>query len=412
MRMRLEHLLASMVVATVAGCGDAPEPGIAEDRAVHEETEKGPHGGRLLRDGDFALEVAIHETGVPPQFRLYAYEDGERLAPGSVSASITLSRLGGEVDRFSFRPEQDYLAGDGVVAEPHSFDVAVTASHAGKRRRWSYPSHEGRTRITAAAAAQSGVESEAAGPASIPTTVELLGRLAFAPGADVSVKARFPGKVQSMSREVGDTVRAGETLARVESNESLQSYSVSAPIGGVIIERNGSAGDVTGDQPIYRIGDPKRVIVDFHVFDKDMGRVRPGQEVEVSALGGGAPVRARIETFVPVTEAVSQTVVARARLSQAPPGWMPGMTVKGEVIIEQVPVPLAVRDSGLQRFRDFDVVFAKVGEIYEVRMLELGRRGGGWVEVLGGLEPGTDYVTENSFLIKADIEKSGASHDH
>ncbi len=34
------------------------------------------------------------------------------------------------------------------------------------------------------------------------------------------------------------------------------------------------------------------------------------------------------------------------------------------------------------------------------------------VEVLGGLEPGTEYVTGNSYLIKADIEKSGASHDH
>jgi cobalt-zinc-cadmium efflux system membrane fusion protein len=32
--------------------------------------------------------------------------------------------------------------------------------------------------------------------------------------------------------------------------------------------------------------------------------------------------------------------------------------------------------------------------------------------VLGGLEPGTEYVTENSYIIKADIEKSGASHDH
>jgi len=32
--------------------------------------------------------------------------------------------------------------------------------------------------------------------------------------------------------------------------------------------------------------------------------------------------------------------------------------------------------------------------------------------VLGGLKPGTAYVTENSYLIKADIEKAGASHDH
>ncbi|MEY3608417.1 MAG: hypothetical protein RLZZ447_1205, partial [Verrucomicrobiota bacterium] len=34
------------------------------------------------------------------------------------------------------------------------------------------------------------------------------------------------------------------------------------------------------------------------------------------------------------------------------------------------------------------------------------------VEVLKGLAPGEEYVTDNSFLIKADIGKSGASHDH
>ena len=71
-----------------------------------------------------------------------------------------------------------------------------------------------------------------------------------------------------------------------------------------------------------------------------------------------------------------------------------------------------MRESGLQRFRDFTVVFAKYCATYEVRMLELGRKDGDFVEVLGGIDPGENYVTANSFLIKADIEKSGASHDH
>ena len=80
--------------------------------------------------------------------------------------------------------------------------------------------------------------------------------------------------------------------------------------------------------------------------------------------------------------------------------------------IGTTPVALAVPLSALQRFRDFDVVFAQVGETYEVRMLTLGRRDARFVEVLEGLAPGTTYVTDNSYLIKADIEKSGASHDH
>ena len=45
-------------------------------------------------------------------------------------------------------------------------------------------------------------------------------------------------------------------------------------------------------------------------------------------------------------------------------------------------------------------------------MLELGRKDHEWTEVLGGLAAGETYVTDNSFLVKADVEKTGASHDH
>jgi cobalt-zinc-cadmium efflux system membrane fusion protein len=58
------------------------------------------------------------------------------------------------------------------------------------------------------------------------------------------------------------------------------------------------------------------------------------------------------------------------------------------------------------------VVFAKYGNTFEVRMVELGESNGEYVEVLSGIKPGTEYVTENSFLLKADVLKDGASHDH
>jgi cobalt-zinc-cadmium efflux system membrane fusion protein len=92
--------------------------------------------------------------------------------------------------------------------------------------------------------------------------------------------------------------------------------------------------------------------------------------------------------------------------------FLPGTYITAEVTVGTHPVPLAVKRTGLQAFRDFTVVFAQIGDEYEVRMLELGRHDREWIEVLGGLDPGTRYVSEHSYLIKADIEKSGASHDH
>ncbi len=139
-------------------------------------------------------------------------------------------------------------------------------------------------------------------------------------------------------------------------------------------------------------------------------------------MAAGQPVRIRAATHDAVTETVidrllplttrGQSVVARASIANPDGSWRPGMAVEGDVTLDERQASLAVKESGLQRFRDFTVVFAQIGETYEVRMLELGTRDGEYVEVLSGLKPGTSYVTEQSFLIKADIDKSGASHDH
>jgi membrane fusion protein, heavy metal efflux system len=86
--------------------------------------------------------------------------------------------------------------------------------------------------------------------------------------------------------------------------------------------------------------------------------------------------------------------------------------VRATVRIATHSVPLAVHAKAIQDFRGMEVVFAQYGEQYEVRMLETGRRDKDFVEVLGGIKPGTPYVVENSYLVKADVLKSGASHDH
>jgi len=79
---------------------------------------------------------------------------------------------------------------------------------------------------------------------------------------------------------------------------------------------------------------------------------------------------------------------------------------------EETVVPIAVPVDAIQTFRDWSVVFIAVADTYEVRPVELGRSDGRLVEIVSGLDPGELYVSKNSYLIKADIEKAGAAHDH
>jgi len=56
-------------------------------------------------------------------------------------------------------------------------------------------------------------------------------------------------------------------------------------------------------------------------------------------------------------------------------------------------------------------VFVKEGEAYEFAPLVLGKSDDNFIEVVSGLEHGAEYVSENSYLIKADILKSEAEDD-
>lgn len=403
-----KHAWLILAFLVIGGCGREPQP--AADLHA-DEAAMGPNGGRLLESGSFTLELAIFEAGVPPEFHAWARADGRPVDPRDVELTVELARLGGDVDRIEFSPEGDFLRGTGEVREPHSFDVTVVARHAGREHRFEYESYEGRTMIVADVARAAGIGTSVAGPGTISDELVLYGTIAPDATRVRAVHARFPGVIRSVSRDIGDTVRSGDALATIESNESLQTYTVAAPSGGIVTARHAAPGEQTDAEALFAIADFSSVWAELDVFARDRPRVTTGLPVAIST-DAGAAAAGSIDYLAPIGDRASQSVVARVVLDNADGRWTPGQFVEGRVTIGTTPVELVVPLSALQRFRDFDVVFAQVGDTYEVRMLELGRRDASYVEVLDGLAPGTVFVSENSYLIKADIEKSGASHDH
>lgn len=365
----------------------------------------------MLRSGDFVVELAIVESGTPPEFRAWVTDKGKPVASEKVGLTLMLTRLGDIKEPVGFTAREAYLRSTKAIAEPHSFIVTANAQYQGKRYEWKYETFEGRTRIDSVIAESMGIKTAIAGPAVLSEMVTVYGKVVMNPEQTREVRARFDGIVESVRVGLGERVAKGQPVIAINSNENLKTYTVYAPIDGVVLQRNANPGEQSGGRNLLVIADDAALLAELDVFPSTRSRIQVGNTVQLTVRGLRTPIEGVVRQVSPIIHA-NQSTTVRVALKNSVKGLAPGRFVTGEIQVASYEVPLAVKRSAIQTFRDFDVVYQQVGEVYEVRMLDLGRESADWVEVLGGLDAGARYVVENSYVIKADIEKSGAAHEH
>ncbi|WDT78614.1 MAG: efflux RND transporter periplasmic adaptor subunit [Candidatus Manganitrophus sp.] len=477
-----------------------------EEKGDADAVVKGPHGGRLLSDGDFQIELTLYERGVPPQFRAYAYEKGKQIDPSEVHLTAALHRLGGQVEEIGFQKEGDFLRGDKTIEEPHSFDVKVAAGYHGRTHRWEYSQVEGRVEMSPETAKAAGIEIGTAGPVRMKTILELPGEIGLNQNKVAHVVPRLSGVVTEVRKNLGENVKKGEVIATLDSRElaeakteyiesvhrlefaqaafvreeslwkkkispeqdylasrhaleeaeiarqsseqkllalglshadlmslaiepegavverevrapfvskALTRYEVKSPLDGMIIEKRISTGEaVKGDAELFVIADLSIVWGEMTIYPKDLRAVRMGQKVTVRSKELELETTGKVSFIGSLVGEQTRTASAHVDIPNPNELWRPGLFVTVELVQEEAPVPLAVSADAIQTFRDGPVVFVQYGNQFEVRPLELGRSDGNWVEVISGLSPGEKYASKNSFVLKAELGKAGATHDH
>ena len=482
--------LAAAILRTAPGGHAAAEGGHAPGALDY---ARGPHGARLLSDDGLQLEMTIYEIGVPPQLRVYPFDAANKpVPPRDVDLTVELHRLGGQVDRITFTPEADYLRGNEVVLEPHSFDVKVSATRGGRQHAWAYAQIEGKVQLGPAQVKSAAIVIAAVGARRMQTTLELPGEVKADETRVAHVVPRLQGVVTEVLKKAGDRVRRGEVMAVLSSRElaaaksgylgaaqrvgftrvtlereealwkkkisaerdyleakrafdeaelsqqlagqqlrvlgvaaaslpllanepaeSLARYEIRSPLEGTVVERNVTIGEaVAAETQIFTVTDLSAVWVEVSVYAKDLAAVRQGQTAVVVSTDLGAETTGRINFVGQLVGEETRSATARLSLPNTAGQWRPGLFVTVRLVREETTVPLAVSVDAIQTFRDWQVVFVKYGDWFEARPLELGRTDGKWVEVVRGLKAGDQYAAANSFAVKAEIGKLGATHDH
>ena len=449
-------------------------------------SEKGPHGGKLLRDGRFALEVKIFETGVEPQLRLYAFDDNKPVSPSQFSADVTVKRLDTQ-EQLKFKPEADYLLGDQIVYEPHSFEMLIKATYANKTYNLEWTQLEGRIQLADASLKSSGIDLLKVSAYPFQGQLEATGEVQIPMDAQVAVIARTSGVIVRVSKALGESVQAGQILATIESRDLLslrasqrtaqqqlvlakstlnreerlwrekvspeQDYLqaktnyaeatirvdeanriikslggetgsssdskiyVRAPISGTIIDSKAVSGQFVSDASIlFQIANTSDMIAVLNIPEKAVSQVRVGMsatfQMQAAQQNTDALTSGKVSYVSALLGSETRTAQAHIRFKNPTQQWRQGQLIKASIATGVSEAYLAVREDALQSFKDWTVVYIRVGDQFEIRPIELGQRSNGYAEVLSGLKEGQVYAAGNSYLLKAELGKAGATHDH
>ncbi|CAA0119435.1 efflux RND transporter periplasmic adaptor subunit [Zhongshania aliphaticivorans] len=258
-------------------------------------------------------------------------------------------------------------------------------------------------------ASRAGIKTAVLGAHKIKQTARFYGKLTTAPEQTSHIRARFSGVIHSVAVNIGDKVNTNDKLAIVESNESLKNYEIRSPIRGTVIQRHANAGEMARDQVLLSISNTDYLWAELRVFPSQQISLRADQSAYIRA--DNQSLATRIAHILPA-EGSSPYRIARVRVSNADGVWFPGQLIQADVVVNEVDAILAVRKAALQSLDDKLGVFVKEAEVYRFIPLELGRGDADFVEVISGISADTEYVVTNSYLLKADIEKSESSHEH
>lgn len=211
-----------------------------------------------------------------------------------------------------------------------------------------------------------------------------------------------------------EAARARLAAAGVQDQaRQLARLEVRAPIAGVVTDKAVTVGaSVAADAALFVVADLSTVWAEVSVAERDLATIAPGQTATVLANSSEARANGRVSYVSAMVGTQTRAAKARVVLPNADGAWRPGAPVRVEVVAAEVTVPVAVLAEAIQTVREAPAVFGRYGDLFEARPIRTGRSDGQYVEVQQGLAAGVKYAAKNSFLIKADIGKSGASHDH
>ena len=178
-------------------------------------------------------------------------------------------------------------------------------------------------------------------------------------------------------------------------------FSLDAPISGVVVERNATVGATVGsDASLFKIIDLSSVWIDANVFEKDLGRVRRGQEVRVTVPAfPGVTFMGRVILISSVVNPETRAVQVRTEVANPDGRLRPDMFANVEIITDVRRAAISLPQSAVLDDGGKKIVFVQTDKGYEKHIVTVGIESDDRVEILDGLQAGDKVVVKGNYLL-------------
>jgi cobalt-zinc-cadmium efflux system membrane fusion protein len=178
-------------------------------------------------------------------------------------------------------------------------------------------------------------------------------------------------------------------------------FSLNSPIDGIVIERNATIGASVGtDANVFKIIDLSQVWIDANVFEKDLQRVRPGQEVKLTVPAFPQTTFSGRVIFVDsVVNPETRTVNVRTEVANPDGRLKPDMFANVQIVTDVNRAAISVPQSAVLNDEGKTIVFVADGNGYKKRQVQAGIQNNDRVEIVDGLTAGDKVVIKGNYLL-------------
>jgi membrane fusion protein, heavy metal efflux system len=178
-------------------------------------------------------------------------------------------------------------------------------------------------------------------------------------------------------------------------------FSLTSPISGTVVERNATVGATVGsDANVFKIVDISSVWIDGNVFEKDLARVRPGQQVNVSVTAfPGTVFTGKVILVSTVVDPETRSVKVRTEVQNRDGRLKPDMFANVEIITDVNRTAISIPQSALLNDGGQSIVFVAAGTGFERRTVTPGIQSDDRVEIISGLKTGDKVVIKGNYLL-------------